>query len=151
MKNTVSALFLGALLVSQGVLANEKITFSDASLRAPIPGMENTAGYVEITNTSDKDIVLTDANSNIANKVEYHDHIMASGVMKMVKRDKLVIPAGKTVKFQSGGLHLMFIGLTVKAPLSERVTVNLISETGEVFPVELAVKSVKMQHQHHHH
>lgn len=123
----------------------------NGTVRAPIPGMANTAGYMELTNLSKTDLVLTKAKSDFADKVEYHNHIMNDGVMKMVKLDKLEIPAGETITFQSGGLHLMFIGLTKQKPLSGKVTVTLISESGQTFPVELDVKSIKAQHHHHHH
>ncbi len=129
--------------------AAQALSIDNATLRSPIPGMANTAGYMVLTNTSNSDIVLTTAKSKIAEKVEYHNHVMNSGVMKMVKLDELIIPAGKTVTFQSGGLHLMFIGLTQRNDLPTKVPVTLISKSGDEYLIEMEVKSIK-QHHHHH-
>lgn len=126
------------------------LSAEQATVRSPIPGMANTAGYMELTNESDQDIILLDAKSKLADKVEFHDHIMNSGVMKMVKLDSLTIPAGKTVKFQTGGLHLMFIGINKIKPVNNKVEVVLIGKNGQQYPVQLALKSLKTQHHHHH-
>ena len=151
MKKILISFALAALTWTHLVSANETFKIDKGIVNSPIPGMTNTAGYMELTNVTDKDIVLTKAMSKFADKVEYHNHIMDSGVMKMVKLDKLVIPAGEKITFQSGGLHLMFIGLTKKKNLPGKVVVTLVSETGNTYPVELEVKSIKAQHHHHHH
>lgn len=150
MKNILIGFILVALTWTPSSYAEGSVKAENAMVRSPIPGMVNTAGYMELTNLSKSDIVLTKAMSGISNKVEYHNHIMDSGVMKMVKLDKLIIPAGETVTFQSGGLHLMFIDLTKKKNWPNKVEVILISETGQQYPVELEVKSIKAQHHHHH-
>lgn len=150
MKKILIGIILAALTWTQTSHAGVDIKTDNAMVRSPIPGMANTAGYMELTNLTKSDIILTKAMSDIADKVEYHNHIMNSGVMKMVKLDKLVVPAGEKITFQSGGLHLMFIGLTKKKNLPNKVEVTLISETGEQYPVELEVKSIKAQHHHHH-
>lgn len=151
MKKIIVGIILAAVTWAQSSYAGQSIKMENGTVRAPIPGMANTAGYMELTNLSKTDLVLTKAKSDFADKVEYHNHIMKDGVMKMVKLDKLVIPASETITFQSGGLHLMFIGLTKQKPLPGKVTVTLISESGQTFPVELDVKSIKAQHHHHHH
>lgn len=138
------------LAFCQNAFASEPLEIKGATIRSPIPGMANTAGYMEITNTTNADIVLTGAMSDIADRVEYHNHIMNSDVMKMVKLDQLVVPAGETVTFQSGGLHLMFIGLTKKQNFPSKVQVKLIDNSGAQYPIELEAKSIKMQHHHHH-
>ena len=137
MKKILFGFIFTALTWAQVSYAEEAITAANAMVRSPIPGMANTAGYMELTNLSKSDIVLTKAMSDIADKVEYHNHIMDSGVMKMVKLDKLVVPAGEKITFQSGGLHLMFIGLTKKKNFPSKVKVTLISETSTQYPVKL--------------
>ena len=138
------------LAFSQASLANNSLQIQDATVRSPIPGMANTAGYMKLKNTTNADIVLTHAMSDVAQKVEYLNHIMESGVMKMVKLDQLLIPAGQSVTFQSGGLHLMFLGLTKKQNFPSKVPVKLIDKSGAEYPVAMDVKSIKMQHHHHH-
>lgn len=151
MKKRLNGIALFMSLFSALVAAADKdLDIDSATIRSPIPGVTNTAGYVQLVNNSERDIVLTDAASDIANKVEYHNHIMKAGVMKMVKLDKVVIPAGQTVTFESGGLHLMFLGLKSRQ-LPDKVTVTLTAKDGADFAAEFTVKSIKEQHQHHHH
>lgn len=128
------------------------IEIDNAMLRAPIPGMANTAAYMEITNNTDKNITFVSAKSDYASKVEYHDHIMKDGVMKMVKLDSLEIKSGETMKLQSGGLHMMFIGLTDPKQNVDYVNVTLITDNGAEIATKLKVKSIHQQHnQHKHH
>ena len=64
---------------------------------------------------------ITKLESPQAKAVEVHSMINDKGVMKMRKIDRLELPAGTTVKFEPGGLHLMLIGL--KKPLKAGDTV----------------------------
>lgn len=139
------------ILFSNLALASSWLEISNASVRQPIPGMANTAGYMTLHNPTGKDIMLVSASSELANKVEFHDHLMSDGVMKMVKLDKVVIPAGQSKTFESGGLHLMFLGLDKQASKKEMVSVVLKRADGKTISQTFAVKSVKEQHGHHHH
>lgn len=125
-----------------------KIEIKDANVRAPIPGMENTVGYMLMTNISDKDVVLVSAKSTIAKKVEFHDHIMTAGVMKMIKLDDLTIKANQAKTFETGGLHLMFIGLDDSQSMQKTVDVTFVFSDGSE---QVEVFNVKSIHQHHHH
>ena len=139
------------IFFSNAALASSWLEISNANVRQPIPGMANTAGYMTIHNPTDKVVTLIAASSELANKVEFHDHVMSEGVMKMVKLDKVVIPAGQSKTFESGGLHLMFLGLNKQASKKEMVSVVLKSADGKAISQKFAVKSVKEQHGHHHH
>lgn len=123
------------------------IEVKDGVVRSPIPGMANTVGYMELTNKGSDNIVLISAKSDLSKKVEVHDHIMNDGVMKMVKLDGLTINANETKTFQSGGLHLMFIGLNEQDAMKKTVDVTLIFQDGSE---QVATFDVKSIHQHHH-
>ena len=62
-------------------------------------------------NHGDKSDKLIGAKSTVAKMVEVHTHVHKDGVMSMQKVDSLEIPAGETVLFKPGGLHLMLMGL----------------------------------------
>ena len=140
-----------AIVFSSLVSAESWLDISDASVRKPIPGMANTAGYMTVHNPSDNDITLVAANSELAKIVEFHNHVMSDGIMKMVKLDQVIIPAGQSLTFESGGLHLMFLGLNNKVSKKEMVSVSLKSAQGHSIKKDFVVKSVKEQHGHHHH
>jgi len=123
------------------------VEIKNAKIRAPIPGMANTVGYMTLTNISDKDVLLVAAKSSISEKVEFHDHIMTTGVMKMVKLDDLTLKANETKTFETGGLHLMFIGLDHSKAMQKAVNVTFVFSDGSE---QVGVFSVKSIHQHHH-
>ena len=133
-------------LYSQTTFA-QTLKVKDAHVRAPIPGMTKTSGYMAVTNISNKDISLVAAKSDIADKVEIHDHTMNNGVMKMVKLDGLLIKANETKTFESGGLHLMFIGLNDLKAIKDKVEVTFIFNDGSEQVNTFKVKSI---HEHHH-
>lgn len=80
--------------------------------------------YMDVTGGG-KDARLTAARTPIAAKVEIHLSSMKDGMMSMREVGGVDVPAGKTVKFKTGGLHLMLMGL--KKPLTD----------GMQFPVTL--------------
>ncbi|MBU2919056.1 MAG: copper(I)-binding protein [Psychrosphaera sp.] len=133
---------------SQNTFA-QSIEITDGELRAPIPGMENTVAYMKLSNLSDKNIKLIAASSVFSEKVEIHNHIMNDGVMKMVKLDDLSIKANETKIFESGGLHLMFIGLHESKDLPKTVDVSFVFQDGTKKIGVFNVKSIHQQHHHH--
>lgn len=119
------------------------------SFRAPIPGMSNSVGYLTLNNVSNSDITLIGAKSAVASRVEFHDHEMKNGVMKMFKVEQLTIKANQSLVFESGGLHLMFLGLKDTNTDQKTIIVELVADNGMVIPVSLQVKSIKHHHSHH--
>ena len=129
---------------AQGI---NKIKIKDAKVRAPIPGMSNTAGYMILTNSNNKNVTLVSAKSPLAKTVEFHDHVMAAGVMKMVKLDNLTIKPNEIKTFETGGLHLMFIDVVHSEAMQETINVTFVFSDGSE---QVGVFNVKSIHQHHH-
>ncbi len=71
--------------------------------------------FVSMTNNGTKPLTLVGAQSNVSKKVEIHTHTINGDIMQMRKIDSVDIPAGATIAMESGGLHLMLIG--VREPL----------------------------------
>ena len=58
---------------------------------------------------------------------------MKGDVMEMRQLDAIDLPAGKTVEFKPGGLHVMFIGLKQPLAIGSKVPVTLkFEKAGEV-------------------
>lgn len=144
----ICSLWIGSVFASS-TEQEMGIVISDAQFRAPIPGMANSVGYMTIHNSSDAKVTLVSARSNVAKAVEFHDHIMKDGVMKMVKVEHVTIDAKQTQTFESGGLHLMFLGLNQVIQSEQDVEVFVTTKDGREFKVLLPVKSVKEHHHHH--
>lgn len=141
---------VGCLLISGSVKAeNLKVVASDATIRAPIPGMDNTVGYLTLTNASDRPITIINVTSEVAGKVEIHNHQHVDGLMKMVRVEQLKISSHSDTVFEAGGLHLMFFEVEPKSFDAKLVNVTFETQSGEKFDLPFAVKTIKMKHMHH--
>lgn len=102
---------------------DQTVSFSDAYVRANIPGQKMAAGFITIHNHSAKPIILQTIQTDAAKSVQLHAQSIVAGQMKMRKLENLDIPANGKVDFKASGYHLMLIGL--KAPLQENATIKL--------------------------
>lgn len=102
MKRLIGLFVLGLAACGQG--AELKIT--DAHYRAPLVAGAPGVAYFSITSpTTDRIVAIS---SPEAKAVEMHDSVMSGdGMASMQKRDSVELPAGKTVTFGPGGLHIM--------------------------------------------
>ncbi len=77
--------------------------------RAGVPAGGASQIVVEVANTGDGDDELLRASSPAAAAVEVHRTEIEDGRATMTELDGVTIPAGETVAFQPGGLHLMMV------------------------------------------
>jgi copper(I)-binding protein/cytochrome oxidase Cu insertion factor (SCO1/SenC/PrrC family) len=68
---------------------------------------KTNAGFMTLVNVSDAPIQLQSASSPDYGRVEFHEMIMADGMMQMNELSELKIESGSQLKFVSGGKHLM--------------------------------------------
>ncbi|MBZ0215348.1 MAG: copper chaperone PCu(A)C, partial [Fimbriimonadaceae bacterium] len=130
---TFVSLAFFALFLAGGILKTnaQEVTAGDLTLIHPwvrvMPAAAKVgAGYVTITNGSDKDDRLMSATSPAADQVEIHEMSMDNGVMRMRPlADGLVIPAGNTVELAPGGFHIMFKKVTAPFEKDTMVPVTL--------------------------
>ena len=98
------------------------------------------AGYVTILNSGAADDALIGVEADFP-RVMLHDSKTVDGVASMLALDAVTIPAGETVTFAPGGMHIMFMGLNGD-PLEagEEIPATLIFENAGrldvVFKVE---------------
>ena len=127
------------------------IEIEGAYARASIPNVPNSAAFFVIKNNSDKDIAITSANSDIAEKNELHTHIKENKMMKMIKIEKLVVPAKSSLELKSGGDHVMLIGLKKELKAGDEISLELSFSDGDKKKIKVPVKDLastmhKMQH-----
>ena len=127
------------------------IEIEGAYARASIPNVPNSAAFFVIKNNSDKDIAITSANSNIAEKNELHTHIKENQMMKMIKIEKLVVPAKSSLELKSGGDHVMLMGLKKELKAGDEISLELSFSDGDKKSIKVPVKDLastmhKMQH-----
>lgn len=127
------------------------VEIDGAYARASIPNVPNSAAFFVIKNNSDKDIAITSANSDIAEKNELHTHIKENKMMKMIKIEKLVVPAKSSLELKSGGDHVMLIGLKKELKAGDEISLELSFSDGDKKKIKVPVKDLastmhKMQH-----
>jgi copper(I)-binding protein len=118
-------LLLATLIPSILWAADERLpVVSDAWFYLPVPGQSVSAAYLTITNNADQDRVLTAITLTEAKRAEVHNHQMVDGLMKMRPAPEVKVPAGASIEFAPGGLHVMLYG--VSPALAADDTVNLL-------------------------
>jgi copper(I)-binding protein len=82
-------------------------------------------GYLVLRNNGARDDKLLSAASEIADRVEPRLSIKKNGALESLSTVSIAIPAGREIRLEPGGPHLLFIGL--RKPLQD----------GQRFPVVL--------------
>lgn len=139
---------LSAAILWSNISFGHHLVMVEPVIRAAIPGMPSTAGFFSLTNSSDTDEYLINASSTISEIVEFHNHIMNGDNMRMVKVDQILLPANDSIKFESGGMHLMFINLTNYPKAGSKVDVEFTTSSGRKFQITFSVKSILDEHKH---
>nr|WP_321321039.1 copper chaperone PCu(A)C [uncultured Campylobacter sp.] len=127
------------------------VEIEGAYARVSIPNIPNSAAFFVIKNNSDKDIAITNANSDIAEKNELHTHIKENQMLKMMKIEKLVVPAKSSLELKSGGDHVMLMGLKKELKAGDEISLELSFSDGDKKSIKVPVKDLastmhKMQH-----
>jgi copper(I)-binding protein len=119
MRKTTLAFSL--MLFGATVLA--EVTVKDSWVRGTTPAQKATGAFMEIA--SSEAASLLSAASPLAGVVEVHSMKMEDGVMKMRALPKLDLPAGKAVKLQPGGNHIMLMDLRQQMKKGDVVPITL--------------------------
>ncbi|WP_158965509.1 copper chaperone PCu(A)C [Paraglaciecola sp. L3A3] len=130
-------------------LAFAELIISQATVRLLPPSVANTSAYFTIQNKSDKDEFLVDAAADFVGKTEIHNHVHQNGMMKMQQQSEVKIPAGQSVSFAPGGLHLMLFGLNKPLEEGQTVSISLQTQSGETISFAAKVERPSA-HKHHH-
>ena len=152
MRKTILALSLMLF----GALAQADVTVKDSWVRGTTPAQKATGAFMEIT-SSDAAALLSAA-SPAAGVVEIHTMKMEDGVMKMRQIPKLDLPAGKGIKLQPGGNHVMLMDLKQQLKKGDVVPITLKIEGKDKQVQTLEIKAevrdlaapATMDHGHKH-
>ena len=134
--------FLAAFTVGEAIAgSHSKIETSDIQLRATMPGMTATGGYLMIHNHGRKADRLIGVSADFAARSEIHEMIHDNGVMKMRPLDGgIEIPAGGMVTLKPGGMHLMLMGLAEPLEPGRMLELTLEFASGHSITVPAHVK-----------
>ena len=102
---------------------------TNASIRTPVAGRTTTAAYFDFTNNSSQSVKIVGVSSTAAERIEMHTIIKVDGQLRMRPLTSIEVAAGETVKFASGGNHLMLFGVQLGG---EPTIVQIELDNGEV-------------------
>ncbi|MGF1690721.1 copper chaperone PCu(A)C [Photobacterium kagoshimensis] len=131
-----SALLLASTTASADVMVH------DAYARATPPNAVNSAIFMHLMNKEDTARQIIDAQSNAADVVELHNHIMTDGMMQMRKVNSIDIPANGIAELKPGGMHIMLLGLKGDLQEGEAIKLTLKFANGEEKELSVPVKKV---------
>jgi len=146
---------LGICMVTLSVAhAETGIEINDAWVRSAPPSAKVMAGYMKITNHSQKTITVTNINSPQFKKVEVHRSVMHNGMMHMEKIEPLSLDSHQELILKPGSYHLMLIKPVDVIAEGEQVHFNFSFDNGDKFSLMAEVKDGAEQMGHgggHHH
>ncbi|WP_394223106.1 copper chaperone PCu(A)C [Alteromonas gracilis] len=136
--------------------ANEQadVMVMNAYARATFAMAKTGAVYFTLHNQSDSDKTLTSVSvsQDIASEAQIHTTEMEGDVMKMRElTDGVAITAGEMVSFESGGYHVMLLGLAKGLEEGSEFTLTLSFDDNSQLKVRLPVKKDQAKSHHHHH
>jgi periplasmic copper chaperone A len=121
----VLGLLAGIMFIQSVAWADGSISIENPWVRDAPPHAEMSAGYLTILNHSGKTQTLTSVSSPQFQKVEAHKTVMVNGQVRMLREDKVTVPAHGSVEFKPGGYHLMLIHPLHELKLGDRVEIHL--------------------------
>lgn len=127
------------LAVALPVRAEPTLDVQDAWIRHMI-GDRPMAGYLVMSNKSDKDQRLVGASSTAFGAVHIHETVETEGTMSMRPVESVDVPAGGSIEFRPGGHHLMLMQRQEDIEVGDEVTIVLEFEDGRSRSVVFTVK-----------
>ena len=142
MKRRVVLCCAGFLLLwmACGGRDERSVVVRDAWVREPPGGHPIAAAYMTIVNNSDAAMVLVGAQSPVVERIEIHTMTHEDGTMRMRQVERVPLPAGGQVVLESGGLHLMLMGLSKPPRAGDSVDLTLRFADGSARTVSASVR-----------
>lgn len=103
---------------------------SEAWVRSVPPAARMTAGYLSVYNPGPEPIVIIGVESPAFGSIELHGTVTVDSVARMRHQETVEVPAGETVRFEPGGLHLMLMEAVDAIPASGAIELSLVLEDG---------------------
>lgn len=124
------------LLAACGGPSDAPLVASNVELTKPLPGMNMSAGYLTLRNTSDDAIEITHITSPQFESVEMHESIVENDISRMERLSTIRIQPGQSILFERGGKHIM---LMKPVDVLDNVTLNLHSDDTLLLSVSTSI------------
>ena len=151
-RSFVSRTLVVALLAGVSLSAVAETRVEDPWVRATVAGQPSSGAFMRII--ADTDSTLLSVTSPVAKDVQIHEMSMKNDVMRMGPVKSVDLPAGKAVKLDPNGYHVMLMGLTGQLKEGESVPLTLTVENAkgekETVEVKASVRSLTNMEGHDH-
>ena len=129
------------LALAGGSAASQTLTVHDAYAWVA-PGGRAAAAYFRLENHCYAGQVISSAHSAFAAHALLHGHAVDdAGTARMAVIDNgIPVPAGTTVSFEPGRIHVMLLGLQEKFSVGDTITLTLTLATGRAIDVHSEVR-----------
>ena len=131
--------------------AESPLSFKQPWIAEAPPVSKVLAAYMEITNSSDKPIVIDSMSSEDFKKIEFHRTVQENDMARMLHQKSLSIPASGSLKLEPGSYHLMLFNPTRRLLAGDKSTIIAKTDDDLVYAFVVTVKKSNSDHQHHHH
>lgn len=138
-----SLLLMGCMPCVLWAAMADDLKIGGAYVRANPPARATTAAYMNLDNTTDTAIVITDVKASVAQKVQMHSTVMEHNVMHMDHMQSLEIPAKSSVELTPGGMHLMLFGVDEDMAVGKEAILTFTFQDGSQKKVTLPVQDIK--------
>lgn len=121
---------------------NVRIQSSKENVWARATDSEMTSAFGTIENLTDEDLTITAASSEVAGMVELHEIIEEDGeqIMQQIEGG-FTIPASGSLELETGGNHLMLMGLQQELLPGEVLEISLEFDDGTQESIEAMVRN----------
>jgi hypothetical protein len=116
----------------------------DAWVRAT-PGSDMAAAYLTLRNVSTNPVIVMSVQSPIAGHAMIHETTLVGGQSRMRPHQTLVVAAGKTVKLEPGGLHVMLHDLAHPLTVGQSVPLIITLAGGATLRVTAPVRPLNAE------
>jgi periplasmic copper chaperone A len=130
---------VAVLFTSVAISQTAPLVAQDAWVRAT-PGSDLAAAYLTLRNVSANPVIVTSVQSPLAGHAMIHETTVQEGQSRMRPHEQLVIAAGKTVKLEPGGLHVMLHDLTKPLSVGQSVPLTITLAGGGTLQVTAQVR-----------
>lgn len=150
--NNIKRAVLGLSLLGLAFQVSAQTKIDDAWVRATVPSQSASGAFMTLT--ADSDSKLLSVATPVAKDVQIHEMSMKNDVMSMGPVKSVDLPAGKAVKLDPNGYHVMLMGLTSQLKEGESVPLTLTVENAkgekETVEVKASVRSLTNMEGHDH-
>ena len=131
---------LAVLAAACGAAGTPQLEVGAAQAAVPLAGSSQIV--VTITNRGDGDDALVAVDTDAAVGIELHETRIADDRATMVSLEEVPLPAGETVRFRPGGLHLMMIAPDDEVVLGATFDLTLRFDRSEAITTTAEVRDL---------